>query len=273
MNILPPASSAVLTLCPWFDRLAALHRALRQPQEILSPPPEGVALLELAEVWRAWVGVFVGDTDPVGQAAGYWSTRFSDRSGYAEALAAMLRGVDNSIGDRLADGDRHPDLVRTGDFPAIKVIRSPGQSLQGEPVPLAVGLPAGLDAGHPYHELARAGGYVYDGQPGLVLGPCHRNLGPRLWYWAPAAVRLTAALKAHQEHQAAEAAEADRVARLNERRRLELTPEVQLRRQLQRLQKLEAEGLIPAEPPPAEPAVRVAQPADRPARQEVNRDR
>jgi hypothetical protein len=273
MNTLPPASSAVLSICPWFDRLAALHRALRQPGEILSPPPEGVALVELAEVWRAWVGIFVGDTDPVGQAAGYWSARFSDRSGYAEALAAMLRGVDVAIGGQLDAGDRHPDLVRTGDFPAIKVIRSPGQSLQGEPVPLAVGLPAGLDAGHPYTELARAGGYAYDALPALVLGPCHRNLGPRLWYWLPAAVRLTAALKAHQEHQAAEAAEQERVEELNRRRRLELTPEVQLRRQLQRLARLEAEGKIPADPPPVEPAVRVAQPADRPARQEVNRDR
>jgi hypothetical protein len=268
MNTGPPTPSAS-TPCPWFDRLTALHRALRQPGEILSPPPEGVALVELTEVWRAWVGIFVGDTDPVGQAAGYWSARFSDRSGYAEALAAMLRGVDNSIGEALGVGGRHPDLIHTADFPALKITRSPGQSLQGEPVPLAVGLPAGLDAGHPYHELAGAGGYTYDGLPALALGPCHRNLGPRLWYWTPAAVRLTAALKAHQERQAAEQAEADRVARLNERRRLELTPEVQLRRQLQRLQKLEAEGLIPAEPPPAEPAVRVAEPRDRPARQEV----
>jgi hypothetical protein len=268
MNTRPPTMPATPPACPWADNLAALHRALRQPGEILSPPPKEVPLDRLVETWRAWVGIFVGEENPIDQAARHWSARFSDRDGFGEALAAMLRGVDAAVGDQLDAGGRHADLVRTGDFPCVKIVRSPGQSLQGEPVPLAVGLPAGLDPEHPYHQLAGAGGYVYDGQPGLVLGPCHRNLGPRLWYWLPAVRRLTAALRAHQERQAAEQAEQERVEELN-RRRLELTPEVQLRRQLQRLARLEAEGKIPLEPPPVEPAVRVAQPTDRPARQEV----
>jgi hypothetical protein len=263
----PPPTPAVLITCPWADRLATAMQLLRRPAEVLVAPPPGTPLPELVAVWRQWVPL-PGDLNPIDQAARRWSAVFADRDGYGEALVQLLRAVENAIADALDQGQEHPELLHTAGYDT-RMILSHFRGLDGNPVPLvagrflgdATGLPQG--AGLREEDCPRFDNLAY-----AVLGPLHLDRRPRCFYLLGEAQRLTRLVKLRQDQEAAEQAEADRQEQLSARRRLETQPEVLLKRQLQRLATLEAEGLIPAEAPPVEPAVRLPNPNPTPARRE-----
>jgi hypothetical protein len=253
--------------CTWADKLAALHLALRVPSEVLCPPPADAPLPVLVEVWKAWTAPYSGDQDPVSRTAQRWAPRFGDRDAGGEAVAAMLRDVQRAVAQALAEGQEHPEVLSTARV-MTRTVLSHFTNLDGTPVPLAAGRFSDVGDRLQGAGLRPEDCPVFDGQAHLILGPLDRNNRPLPFYLAGEAITLTKLVKLRQIQAAAEQAEADRIEELNRRRRLEADETVQLKRKLQRLARLEAAGLIPADPPPAEPAVRGHAPTPTPARRE-----
>jgi hypothetical protein len=268
MTTRPPTTPATSPASTWALDLATAMRLLRRPGEVLCPPPAGTPLDQLVQVWLQWLPQ-PGDLNPIATACSRWSPYFADRDGYAELLTNLLRNVENSIADRLDAGEQHPELIRTADLDVRTIVSH--FRFNGDPVVLAAGRVLG-DA----RALPQATGLqeedcpTFDGLRWLIMGPLHLDKRPRVFYLVSEAEKLTRAVKHRQDQEAAEQAEADRQERLNERRRIEQDENVKLARALARLKRLEQAGKIPPEDPALDlgPAVRVAQPSDRPARTE-----
>lgn len=256
----------------WRDRWLTAVKTLSGLGEILRGPPPGDAsserLTALLDVFSA-LNVPVNQQLPAQECARTWVNKVASnhaREDINDAIGQAVLDLEQAVAICLKSGVANDQVIAVADFGNGGGIRLqpsgwrvPGRSsLEGSEIYLACGLIAALPPGHRLRSILDHDQYFQHGRQdaAIVLGPTLSNNAVRSWYVLGEALRLTQQFRHEQVRKIAEEAEEERLRQLHERQAWHASELGELRRRMQYIAKLEAEGKI-TDLPPAPPAVRV----------------
>lgn len=247
----------------WAGKVKAVLAVFNNLSGHLTPPPDGCNLADLLAILDL-LPCPQHDSNPTEAGARAAVARLVWRDYLPAMFEDMLRAVVTGISRQLAAGVDDPRLVDARLFgKSVRLIDSGWMDTNARPIWLAVGDLDALPPDDPRTDRLRSllppdEFYVTDlgrDRKGIVLGPAVGQ-GAREWYFVSEVLRLTKQHRQRQLDKLAEEVEAAKREKVQELRDFERSDIGTLRARLRELDRLEAEGKLPPEPPPPEPAVR-----------------
>jgi hypothetical protein len=250
------------------EQRSALDLARRLAAILSTPCPAGDAQERLSALEAVWnlLDPPLGSLTPHSDCAERLSAAIAginQKENIKDAVHESLLRLEHEIARELGNGAKSDRLIYTDHFglpsgSGIRVIDSGSVVVSTQqPILLAVGLVETLPANSPSRFILKPGEfYIYDGTPGLILGPCRNDGRPRRWYLASEAAKLTSIYRTRQAKKAEEEAERERLEKLEADRKFYNSELGRAKRLRDELDRLEREGRIPPLVPPI-PAVRI----------------